>query len=670
LEGGETNQAEETLFANRRPIVKFLPRAAVTVLLLLSGQPLKSNIFGDIASSFQRRQQAIGAGIGKAVGVKLGGVLETATAPALDNAASTFTKVVNGAADKLDQSLQAENESIDSIAKRNVDRIDVLTQTRLSQVDTLIGADLKKINADANSLLNREAQIINNALTQENTIANNALDRVETISDQTLTRLQGIESDAFDRIDSALQDEVPVAASEVAHEFVIAALVVVCIVALFGFAGISLWKNLQQAKESGSGMSQILKNGFANFWRTLPQEAAVVVIPTVLIAAAILAGYEGYLRSTRAMRVSRLEKAAGLLESAGDYKVASELRGRLLSIDGGNDSNHQQFWYQADLWLADFTQKHSVAESDLMARLALLENNNLGKANGDLQAASLYLKANTEGNFDGAAAKRYTETVLAGKTASQAPFLGKLVLMTQIKAELDHAAPASERVESALKITQRLRTLYPNYANGHILAAALSAMQADAVANGETSNLNREAALRTSVSDELTRAASLDPELMRIIRLAHSELPADVLKDLDENPRTPNLAARLSAFASNNIDPLARAVLGSDVLTHLAVDRTVLHAARLGVGERRVARAIAALPASAAKPEQRASAMALIAQQFLDMNSYLAAESWAQSAKKALAGAKNADAALSSRIDTIGQAAAQAKISEDLAAVI
>jgi len=225
-------------------------------------------------------------------------------------------------------------------------------------------------------------------------------------------------------------------------------------------------------------------------------------------------------------------------------------------------------------------------------------------------------------------------------------------------------------VESALKTTQELRTLYPTYANGHILAAALTGMQADALASSETRDPNKEAALRRTVSDELRRAGALDPDLMRIVHLSNSELPADLLQDLDESPRSPNLAARLSAFASKDIDPLARAVLGSDVLTHLAVDRTILHAARRGVGERRVARAIRAFPANAPKPEQRASAMASIAQQFLDMDGYLPAESWAQSARKALAEVPSADPALSHRIDAISQAVAQSKISADLAAVI
>ncbi len=650
--------------------MKFLRRAALTALLLLAGQPLKSNVFGDIASGLKRQQQAIGNGIGMAVGVKLGGVLETVTAPALDNAASRFTDVVNGAADQLDKSLKTENESIDSIAQRNVARIDLLTQTRLSQVDSLIGDNLKKVETDANGLLNREALIIDNALRQENTIANNALDRVQAISDQSLTRLQDIESDAFDRIDSALQDEVPVAASQIAHEFVIAALVVVCVVALFGFAGIGLWKNLQQAREGASGMLQILKNGFRSFWRTLPQEAVVVVIPTVLIAAAILGGYEVYLRSTQAMRVSRLEKAAGLLESAGEYKVAGELRRRVLAIDGERDGNRKQFSYQADLWLADFTQKHAVDVNELVARLSLLENNELSNTNADLRAASLYLRATMEGRFDDAATQHYSEKVLDGKTASQAPFLGKLVLMTQIKAELDRAAPAGERIDSALKMTQELRTLYPNYANGHILTAALSGMQADALVNSETPDLNKEAALRKRASDELTRAGKLAPNLMRIVSLSNTELPDDLLNDLDRNPRSPNLAARLSAFASKEVDPQARAVLTSDVLTLLAVDRAILHAARRGVGERRVARTIAALPADVSKPQERANAMVSIAEQFLEMNGYLAAERWAQSARKALEGAQSRDAVLSRRIDAICRAAAQSKISEELAAVI
>ena len=62
--------------------------------------------------------------------------------------------------------------------------------------------------------------------------------------------------------------------------------------------------------------------------------------------------------------------------------------------------------------------------------------------------------------------------------------------------------------------------------------------------------------------------------------------------------------------------------------------------------------------------------MASIAQQLLDVDDYLAAENWAQSARKALAGVQGADAALSRRIDAICQVASQSKISEDLAALI
>ena len=640
------------------------PRAVLPLILLLIGQPIKPNIFGDIANNLKHKQESIDTGIGKAVGVKLGAVLETATAPALDNAAAKFSELTKSAAGQLDQSLAAENESIDLIARQNIGRIDALTQTTLNKVDTLVDDRLQRVERDANGILNREALIVDNALTRENSIANNALDRVQTISDQSLDRLQNIEGDAFDRIDSALQDEVPVAASQVAHEFVIAALVVACIVALFGFAGISLWKNLQAAKDNNASMSQILKNGFSSFWRTLPQQAVVVAIPTVLIAAAILAGYEAYLRSTQAMRTARLEKAAVLLESAGEYKLAGELRRRVLAVDGENDGKRKEFVYQADLWLADFTQKRSVSLSDLLKRLQVLESNDLSKANGDLRAASLYLNPNT------GAITQYKGTFLQGKTALQVPFLGKLALMAQIKAALDCQAPATSRVESALKETQDLRTLYPNYANGYILAAAFTGMQADVLLNGENRDPNQQIVLRKQVSAGLERAAALDPDLMRVVRLTTLDLPQDILKDLDENPRTPSLAARLSTFASNGIDPLARVILTSDVLTHLAVDRTILQASRRGIGERRIAHAIASLPISGSDPSKRASAMASIAQQYLDINSYLPAERWVQSARKALQGAQHSDSSLSKLIDSIGQAVQQSPISDGLSAVI
>jgi hypothetical protein len=654
----------------RRPLLKLLPRAALLVLLLLVCQPVKPNIFGDIANGLKKKKETIENGIGNAVGVKLSGVLETATTPVLDNAASRFSDVAKGAADRLDQSLQGENQSIDAIAKENIGRLDALAGTRLDQVDKFIDDRLQKVARDANGILNREASIIDNALTQENSIVNNALNRVQTISQQSLDRVQGIESDAFNRIDSALQDEVPLAASEVAHEFVVAALVVACIVALFGFAGISLWKNLRNAGSGNATMTQTLKAGFVNFWRTLPQQAAVVVIPTVLIAAAILGGYEIYLRSMQATRVARLEKGASLLEAAGDYTLAGELRRRVLAVDSERDSKHQEFNYQADVWLADLTQKRSVAWSDLVRRLSVLESNDWSDSNGDLSAAAIYLKADSAGQLDSGAATHYVQRFVEGKTASQVPFMGKLVLMARIKGILNGGAGASARVNQALKATQELRTLYPKYANGHILAAALMGMQADALASGANPDSNQEATLRKGVSGELSHAASLDPDLLRIVRLTSLNLPADLLKDLDEKPHSPDLAARLGEFAASDIDPLARGILTSDVLTHLAVNRTILHATRRGIGEHRAARAIAALPASAAKPEQQAAAMVAIAEQFFDIDSYLPAESWAQSARKALANIPQPDPALNKRIDSLAKSLEQAKISDKLAAVI
>jgi len=650
--------------------MRLIPGIVLSVLLLFVGQPLRSNIFGDIANTVHRQQESFSMGIGRAVGVKLGGTLETATAPALDNAASKFSEVVKSAAGNLDESLQKENDSIDTIARRDVGLVDTLTQTRLNQVDQLADARLQQIQTGASMLLDREASIVDSALKQENTIANSALDRVQAISGQTLSRLQEIEGDAFDRVDSALQDQVPVAASQVAHEFVVAAVVIALIVALFGFAGISLWKNLQQAKSDTSSIWRTLKNGIRSFLHSLPQEIAVVVLPTLLVAAIILAGYEGYLRTTQAMRVSRLERAASLLEASGEYKLAAQLRRRVMDVNGDSDSARKEFDYQADTWLSDFTQQSSVNANDLIKRLTLLQSNSFSSDQADLQAASLYLRSEIYGDFDTAAAKHFDERFLKDQHSQPVPYLGKLVLMTQIKAELDQQASPKQRVASALILSQTLRQLYPNYANGHILAATLLGMQADTLANAESRDPGQESALRKEIGAEVSRASVLDPDLSRIVRLSQSTLPADLLKDLDENPHKAGLTVSLERYASIDLDPLARSILVSDVLTHQAVDRAILRAIRSGVGERRIAHTLASLAATVGNPQQRASVMISAAQQFLALDNYLPAELWAESAQQTLAAAKDADPALRQKIDALCETLMHSKISPDLAAVI
>jgi hypothetical protein len=113
-----------------------------------------------------------------------------------------------------------------------------------------------------------------------------------------------------------------------------------------------------------------------------------------------------------------------------------------------------------------------------------------------------------------------------------------------------------------------------------------------------------------------------------------------------------------------DIDPIARAILVSDVLTHQAVDRILLRAIRRGMGERNISRAIAELPEN---PEQRAAAMLSIAQQSLAINSYLPAEAWLDSLQKTAAAS---DPALKQRIACLRQAIIHSKMSSDLAAVI
>jgi len=340
-----------------------------------------------------------------------------------------------------------------------------------------------------------------------------------------------------------------------------------------------------------------------------------------------------------------------------------------MTVDAGGDTKRQEFVYQADLWLADFTQQGAQDLVDLEKRLSALEKNTVVDSNADLRAAAMYFHATFDNKFDNTKAAAYHDAFLKGKTVSQVPFLGKLVLMTQIKSQLDTSGPAGDRIDKALTIDRELRELYPNYANGHVIAAALMSMQADALGSGANPNSTNATPLQNNAADELNRASALDPEMMRIVRLNNLELPVDLLKELDENPRNPALAKRLASYAATNIDPLARAILVSDVLTHQAVDMTLLQATRRGLGERRIAKAIAAIPTGNANPEARANAMLSIAQQFLDIDCYLPAENWLKSATKAL-GSEKAESVLTQKFDDLRGNLAKAKISRSLLAVI
>jgi hypothetical protein len=628
--------------------LKLLPRSATLMLLfvLISGRQLRPNVFADAVNHLKQKHESVDNGIGKAVGLQLSGVLETATAPVLDDAAARFTQVAQNAAGQIDQTLKDENASIDQLAQSNIGRIDTLLQTRLDDTGKLIDERLSRVEKDADRILDREASIVDNALKEENTIVTQGLDRLQTISSTSLDRIQSIEGDAFNRIDSALQDQVPVAASQVAHEFVIAALVVACVLALFVLAAINLWKNLQSAKSEQVSTFDALKAGLATFWHTLPRQATAVLIPAVLVAGIILAAYETYLKSAQAMRITHLEKAASLLEAGGEYKLAADLRRRVVSIDE-NSGEAKQFAYQADLWLADFTETHATPLSDLLARLDAL-----GKSNSDLQAASIYLKA------DSVAAAAYVKSVLQGKRPEQVPLLGKLALMTQIKSTLDQGGSPVARVEAALKQIEQLQKLYPKYANGYILKAELTGMLAD----NAIDNPSGPVAFQKLIGENLAQAEGLNPALVRIVRLNAISLPADLLKGLDTNPHGVGLTARLGEFATTQIAPLARAVVVSTGLTRVATERTLLRATRRSLGELKVTHTIAALPPSG---EKRAAAMLSIAQQLFDIDSFLPAQSWVTQAAQV-----QHDAALDQRIDCLRKAIEQAKISTALPAAI
>ncbi len=615
----------------------------------------------------------IGGAIGGILGAPTGGIVQGTLGPAIDEAAAKFTAVADHAADRIDQSLKTENIALDQIAQQNIARIDVVMKTRIDQVDKLIDDKLQRIQLIADDTLNREASLIDNALNKESSIINNALTRIDTISDRSINRIQGIETDAMNRIDSALQDQVPLAASRVANEIVAAALVIVFLVVLVGFGGVSLLRKLQRAgNQSASSVSQTLRVGLKSFWRELPQEAVTVVLPMIFISAAIIGGYEAYRYSVKHLRVSRLAKAASLLEAAGEYRLAAELRRRVVSVDESSDTAGKAYKLKADLWLASFSEAHVRDVNTLMRQLLALEEDGGSSSNGDLIAASLYLSAQLGNQIDPDGIQRYRERFLAGKQSSQVPFLGKLVLITQIKRDLDQPGSIKNRLDKALTELRELERLYPNYANAKVLAGMLLGSQADIASRGPAPAPapNSESKLREGVQTTLARAATLDPELVQVVRLANFVLPPDILKDLDESPQNADLPKRLAVFANANAMPLARSVLVSEVLSQTAVDRALLHAIRRGVGERRADKLIASARASGQKPEDRLSTLVNLSESLFSIGSFALAEEWTAVARGSVSAVKPPDPAMIDRITTLETSLQNAKLSAGFTEVI
>jgi hypothetical protein len=638
----------------------------IAILIVVPTQVANSNIFGDIANGVGQVVQgavgavgAVGGAIGGILGAPFGGAVQGATGPAVDYAAARFTAVADHAADRMDQILQKENTALDQIAQQNIARIDQVMQTRLNQIDTIIGDRLQQVQLIADNVLDREASILDSTV-----------NRVESISDQSLDRLQDIEIDAINRVDSALQDQVPFAASKVAQEFVIAALVVIFLVVLVGFEGVSLLKKLQHATQKHpESTPRALKTGFSTFWQSLPQEMVVVVLPMLFISLAVLGCYETYLWSSATLRVSRLEKGGSLLESAGEYKLAADLRRRVIALTNGEAARNTAFDYKADLWLADFTQAHFVDANNLMKRLASLEEDQLSTSNGDIKAASIYLRARLNNQVEDREISEYLDAFLNHKQSGRVPFLGKLVLVTKIKRELDAQGKAEDRLALAASDVERLKDLYPRYANAYVLSAKLAGLQADLALWSETPSTQKGLELRKRVQLAVDRASSLDPELMQIVRLVNLQMPPDIVKDLDENPKLPDLPQRLTTFLSASVMPLAQTVVVSNVLSQTVVDRSVLHAMRRGVGELRAQKLIASLHTIRA-PDQRLTAMVTISQSLLDLDDFALAESWARSANMTLATMQAPDPTLVDRVKTIQKTVENAKLSASFAEVI
>ena len=255
---------------------------------------------------------------------------------------------------------------------------------------------------------------------------------------------------------------------------------------------------------------------------------------------------------------------------------------------------------------------------------------------------------------DPAELTRYRGTFLNGKKPSDVPFMGKLVLVVELKHHLDVPGTVEARIAEANQTARDLVCLYPNYANAYVIVAKLAAFEVDAHVRGPGTNSDvRGSRTLKDIQANLDRASGLDRDLANVVRLANLNLPPDIIMDLDENPSKPDLLQRLTAFATSTVMPLSQSLLVSEALSSVATDRTLLHAIRRGVGEKRINKLLADIRSGSQKPQDQIQGYVAISEAFLGIDDFLLAEKWAQAARKMINGAPAPDPGLADRLKAV-----------------
>ena len=590
--------------------------------LLLATPSATPNVFGDIWNGIKNGAEAVG----KLAAAPFGGFANGLTAPAVDHAASAFKDVADQAIDRIDQVVGENIKKVDAVAERRIQQLDAVVKARLDQVDAMLDKDLKRVD-----------DIITRALDREGALLDTTITRVDDIIDKDIDRLQDIQRDTFERLQAALEDQLPVATSQLAQQLVWSATIIIFLLVLVGYGGVQFFRGFFQAK--GSLLQRALASGERG-WAAILTAAGPMVTLTIIL----LGSYEAYLRVAESKRLARLEDAAGVLEKAADFKAAAVLRRRTFSLSGDDD---QRFLLARDVWLGDVTQAHRPLDAvELLIRYGAISGSDKIK-DGELEAAHLYLLERVRDRSQPppadlvAAADNYRKAFLSAPEGG--PVLGKLVLMVRISLFLDdRSRPVNTRLADGAAVASELEKKYKTYAQGLLVLAQIQAMQADVDEQGPKSKAVDQKA-RGQIAELVSRAANADADMARIVKVTQLRLPdkaSDTLRKAIGAGAGPNQDAAnkaLAEFVDRTLLPQAQAIFRNEQLARVRSEQALWFIVRRDLGERdvvdRVKAARGVNTGGSTTDLQRFKAFLEVADQAQQIDEYAIAEAWLSAAE-------------------------------------
>ncbi len=577
---------------------------ALTISLSMPTQSADAGLFGKIVSGVK---SIVSAPV-KAVGWLVGQGVNSAVDPAMDNAFGRLRETSDHALDRMDSISGARVAELSQLAKDSINQLDEVSKNRLNQLDQIMATRLDQVDTILDSKLDRVESLADHVLDREAEILDKALTETETLVDRSLDRLQEIETDAFDRVDAALQDQVPFAAGEVAQTIEWTAAVIVFLVVLVGFGGVSLIRRATSDESEGTILQRLKAN-----LRFVPRTLLTVGVPMLFLFAVIQLGYMGYCAKVDRDRFTRLDSAAELLEQVGDYRAAHKFRRRSFAL-GGSEDRH--YFVVRDEWLADFWQRRVGQDlTELTGRLSQLLTDKTYAPHADedaeILAASIYLQSTTPNVSDTisdeilAQIEAYKSTHLANTADS--PTLGKLVYMAEARLLLNQLEkPVVERLESSLKATDAMlaHESYQKYATGLLLRARLQTYLLELKIDTFTSDALDEGAViameeSKAIAEDVNAALVIDPNLVRFIRfrsLSLDDVDASTASKLvqlqavaaAERPKQDALLKDINGALEKleiELKETIRPLLRDEKLVQAKVERQLARAIRAGVGE-------------------------------------------------------------------------------------